>query len=330
MGGLPVRPKESVCLAGTVQAASSQTAIGVKGFSGGGLATEETIHACHALCVAARDRSSSLGSDARSGRAAARRRRGDAAAAQSLPATDDGELEEIVVTAQKCAEKVQDLDIEYVWGNSMPVATIRGIGMNDFQADSKPGVGYYVDEDYLPSIAPMGLQLFEMERLEVLKGPQGTLYGRNTNGGACFQHVGSWTRGLTGMTAAPQRFCTAVLHGRLDPANCVDLLQYSHTDGDVCAGDYTVRNDLTCNGNPLDFDDGKFSVGARYLKENIDFQSESSLLLPPGFGQDNRVVPASEFELTARPRPVAWPRRTATGQVRCRAGTPSGCSSGAS
>ena len=134
--------------------------------------------------------------------------------AESAVAAEEAGLQEVVVTAQKRAENIQDvsiaisafsaetlaalgwtditqvasqtpnLDIKYVWGNSMPVATIRGIGMNDFQANSKPGVGFYVDEVYLPSIALMGLQLFDMERLEVLKGPQGTLYGRNTNGGA--------------------------------------------------------------------------------------------------------------------------------------------------
>ena len=139
---------------------------------------------------------------------------GGAALAQPSASADGGGLEGIVVTAQRRAENIQDVniaitafsadtlatlgwkditqvatqtpnvDIKYVWGNSMPVATIRGIGMNDFQANSKPGVAFYVDEVYLPSIALMGLQMFDMERLEVLKGPQGTLYGRNTNGGA--------------------------------------------------------------------------------------------------------------------------------------------------
>ena len=306
--------------------------------------------------------------------------------AAQAPATPPVGLEEIVVTAQKRAENVQDVsisisafssdslkalgwvditqvatqtpnvDIKYVWGNSMPVATIRGIGMNDFQANSKPGVAFYVDEVYLPSIALMGLQMFDMERLEVLKGPQGTLYGRNTNGGAInyitrkpsadadayvrgsfgrfdrmqyegavggplgetlagrvsvygvqqgkghvlnrtsgkkhgevdiwaargqllftpsdalevlinvhggkdtsqgayFQHVGFWNKGATGATPAAQRFCSAVLQGRRDPATCVDQLQYSDTDGNVYAGDYTARNDISYNGQPLNFDD---------------------------------------------------------------------------
>lgn len=134
--------------------------------------------------------------------------------AATAPAQEQSTLEEIIVTAQKRTQDMQDvniaitaftgddiaqrgwtditqvasqtpnLDIKYVWGNSMPVATIRGIGMSDFQANSKPGVGFYVDEVYLASIALMGLQLYDMERLEVLKGPQGTLFGRNTNGGA--------------------------------------------------------------------------------------------------------------------------------------------------
>ena len=124
------------------------------------------------------------------------------------------ELEEIVVTAQRREQALNDvpisisafgadnirdlgyvdvtqisnqtpnLDVKYAWGNSMPVFTIRGVGMNSFQASDTSSVGLYVDDVFQTSIATMGAFLYDIDRVEVLKGPQGTLFGRNTNGGA--------------------------------------------------------------------------------------------------------------------------------------------------
>ena len=129
-------------------------------------------------------------------------------------APSGGVIEEIVVTAQKRAQSIQDvhismnaftqedlddlgwtditqvgnqspnLDIKYVWGNSMPVFTIRGVGMQSFQASDTPSVGLFVDEVFQTSMAVMGAHLFDIERVEVIKGPQGDVFGRNTNGGA--------------------------------------------------------------------------------------------------------------------------------------------------
>ena len=82
------------------------------------------------------------------------------------------------------ANQSPNLDIKYAWGNSMPIYTIRGVGMNSFQASDTPSVGLFIDEVFQTSIAQMGSQLFDIERIEVLKGPQGALFGRNTNGGA--------------------------------------------------------------------------------------------------------------------------------------------------
>jgi iron complex outermembrane receptor protein len=124
------------------------------------------------------------------------------------------ELEEIVITAQRRSQDLNDvpiavnafqasdiadlgisditllagqspnLSIKYAWGNSMPIYTIRGVGMNSFQGNDTASVGLFVDEVFQTSIASMGAFLYDIERVEVLKGPQGTLFGRNTNGGA--------------------------------------------------------------------------------------------------------------------------------------------------
>ncbi len=66
----------------------------------------------------------------------------------------------------------------------MPIVTIRGVGLNDFNATNNPATGVYVDEVSLSSLALLSSDLFDLERMEVLKGPQGTLYGRNSTAGA--------------------------------------------------------------------------------------------------------------------------------------------------
>jgi len=64
------------------------------------------------------------------------------------------------------------------------VAYIRGIGQSDFNPSVEPGVGIYVDDVYYSTITGNLLDLLDLERVEVLRGPQGTLAGRNAIGGA--------------------------------------------------------------------------------------------------------------------------------------------------
>jgi iron complex outermembrane recepter protein len=61
---------------------------------------------------------------------------------------------------------------------------IRGIGQNDFNPAYEPGVGMYVDDVYYPTLTGAVFDLLDLERVEVLRGPQGTLTGRNSIGGA--------------------------------------------------------------------------------------------------------------------------------------------------
>lgn len=63
-------------------------------------------------------------------------------------------------------------------------ATIRGIGQNDFTPALEPGVGLYIDDVYYPSLTGANFNLLDLERLEIARGPQGTLAGRNSLGGA--------------------------------------------------------------------------------------------------------------------------------------------------
>ena len=123
------------------------------------------------------------------------------------------QLEEIVITAQRRAQSFGDVgitvnaftgedvarlgftqlkdvaaqtpnvQIKEVVLNSVPNITIRGVGLNDYAANNNPAAGIYVDEVYLVSPAMLTFGLFDLERIEVLKGPQGTLFGRNTTAG---------------------------------------------------------------------------------------------------------------------------------------------------
>ena len=74
------------------------------------------------------------------------------------------------------AAQIPNVDIKSTLGNSNPVVTIRGIGLSDFSANNSQSAGLYVDGVYIASPAMMGFQLFDLEQVEVLKGPQGTLF----------------------------------------------------------------------------------------------------------------------------------------------------------
>ena len=69
-------------------------------------------------------------------------------------------------------------------GGSGLIAFIRGVGQVDFNYALDPGVGIYVDDVYIPTLSSSLLELIDLERIEVLRGPQGTLAGKNSIGGA--------------------------------------------------------------------------------------------------------------------------------------------------
>lgn len=137
-------------------------------------------------------------------------------AAEAAEAADTTAEEEIVVTAQFRTQRLQDTPIAITAvnaemldarnqtsinqvaaqapnvsltpqpqnGGTGLIAYIRGVGQTDFNYALDPGVGIYVDDVFIPTLSSSLLDLMDLERIEVLRGPQGTLAGKNSIGGA--------------------------------------------------------------------------------------------------------------------------------------------------
>ncbi|HVS76730.1 MAG TPA: TonB-dependent receptor plug domain-containing protein, partial [Steroidobacteraceae bacterium] len=128
------------------------------------------------------------------------------------------QLQEVVVTAQKRQQNIQTVPIAisaftntqlqqqnitdvqqlgklspgvnidagspFSGDRSVLSASIRGIGQDDFAFNTNPGVGVYLDGVYLARTIGANVNLLDVDRVEIEKGPQGTLFGANTIGGA--------------------------------------------------------------------------------------------------------------------------------------------------
>ncbi|MEN8723263.1 MAG: TonB-dependent receptor [Alphaproteobacteria bacterium] len=142
---------------------------------------------------------------------------GDGTTARDNPAAASSgpQLDEIVVTAEKRAESLQDVPVSIValgeqqleyrgidelkdfaanipnlfvnnfTGSADTIRLfIRGLGQNSVEPTQDPSVALYIDGVYVGSAFGSGFELVDLARVEVLRGPQGTLYGRNATGGA--------------------------------------------------------------------------------------------------------------------------------------------------
>lgn len=133
--------------------------------------------------------------------------------AQAQTAPEPSAVEEVIVTAQRRAERLQDVPVAVTalgqeaiadagmtsstdivaqvpnlqavntFGNSTPQFTLRGVSNTEFNPSSNTPIPIYSDDLLLNNLAAQGFALFDLERVEVLKGPQGTLFGYNASAG---------------------------------------------------------------------------------------------------------------------------------------------------
>lgn len=232
----------------------------------------------------------------------------------AVMAADQSVLEEIVVTVQKREQNLQDtsvsvtafsgdtmdklgfeegLDITQqvpnmnffaIFGEaSSPSISLRGISLVNFSDSWEAPVAMYVDEVYRGNPAGSAIQLFDLQRVEVLRGPQGTLYGRNATGGltnyvtrnptdeldaSASVQLGSYSeRIVEGMVSGP---LSDSVRGRVAvKANQADGWQNNNADP---VNDYGIPVDTSQELNETD------NLGYR-AKLSIDIGADAELLL---------------------------------------------------
>ncbi len=204
------------------------------------------------------------------------------ARAQDSVGADVGAIEEVTVTARRREETIQDVpiavssfsgdrlemvgaeDLTYLSQetpnvtlensratNSTLTAFIRGVGQQDPVAGFEQGVGIYLDDVYLNRPQGAIVDVYDVERIEVLRGPQGTLYGRNTIGGA--------VKYVTRRLDADQ----STLRAR------ISLGDYSQVDG-VLSGSMPVTDSFRVGGAVASFNRDGFGENLTTGDENYD------------------------------------------------------------
>lgn len=222
-------------------------------------------------------------------------------------AADSGILDEIVVTAQKREQSIQDVGIAitaftgaqmkslgfedsfdiarmtpgvHISGNNggqKTLFTVRGVNQNDFNDQTESPVAVYVDDGYIAFGQGQVFGMLDLERVEVLKGPQGTLFGRNATGGLVHFVSKKPTREKEGyvditLGSYNQTRFEAALSGALSETMSGRIaLKYSQFD-EIIDNDYPNRF-ATLDGNPQTsggedtFNDDSMAVRAQLLIE---------------------------------------------------------------
>jgi iron complex outermembrane receptor protein len=185
---------------------------------------------------------------------------------QPAAEVDDSQAGDIIVTAQKRAQTLSDVPVSVTAltgsqliqrgvndvrdlvkvtpglsfvdsGKAAPVLSLRGVGFFENAFGARPTVSVYIDEAPLPFSIQARAASFDLERVEVLKGPQGTLFGQSATGGAINYIAARPTSELSGgVTASYGRFDMTDVHafvsGPLGPTLNARLAVHSQRSGD--------------------------------------------------------------------------------------------------
>jgi len=199
-------------------------------------------------------------------------------------------------------------------GGSNASVYIRGVGQTDFVPSADPGVGIYVDGVYFARSIGSVLDLIDIERVEVLRGPQGTLFGRNTTGGAVSIHTQKPHEEFEGKVRT--KFGTNDRMDFLGKVNIplADNLFFSATAGTFNQDGHVVNPDSgqdTGDDETIAFrgalrwlvnDDLEINISGDYSRDRENGQAvvaspdpSLAILLAPGSGAFNHNVLTGQF-----------------------------------
>lgn len=230
-------------------------------------------------------------------------------------------LEEVIVTAQKREQSQQDVGIaitaftgdqmkalgvtntieitEQVPGLQMTsfspnlvTFNIRGVSQNNFTDNNEAPVAVYIDDGYVASMNAISGQLFDVERVEVLRGPQGTLFGRNATGGV----IHYITHGADDKETNGYVESTFADYGKFSLEGAVggsfsDTARYriaartEESDGYIESTDFPEGNPLPASGQDLGGTDGIALRGAF----QFDLSDTATLDLMYKYSKDDKV-----------------------------------------
>lgn len=245
-----------------------------------------------------------------------------ATAIVAAPSTALAQIDEIITTAQRRSESTQDvpvavtvlmtedleikqvgdtLDLQNFVPNlnigtntgtaNAPRIFLRGIGEDESRGAVEPAVGTYIDGVYIGRLVGSLLDLVDLEQVEVLRGPQGTLYGRNSNGGA-----------IKISSVKPQQETTGsaqFTYGNYDRLDAKGMINFAVTDTTAVrvSGLYKSRDGFV-DFNPTGAAAGEAAVGVNSI-DTIAFRAAVS----QDIGNWNVLIAADYTDDDSNPTP---------------------------